>query len=77
MKTKTPIKVIKRSERARTEQVIEETATTSKKSAQEAARDVVATVSEWVSEFQQKRRMETAQAIKSLFADASPQTSKA
>ncbi len=76
MKTKTPIKVIKRSERNRTEQVVEET-TTNKKSAQEAARDMVATVSEWVNEFQQKRRMETAQAIKSLFADTTPQTSKA
>ena len=46
-------------------------------SAKEAARDMVATVSQWVNEFQQKRRSETAQAIKTLFADATPQTSKA
>ncbi len=38
---------------------------------------MVANVSQWVSEFQQKRRSETAQAIKTLFADATPQTSKA
>jgi hypothetical protein len=76
MKTKTPIKVIKRGERNRTEQVTDEAAA-NKKSAQEAAREMVATVSEWVNEFQQKRRMETAQAIKSIFADTTPQTSKA
>ena len=73
MKTKTPIKVIKREERNRQEKPAVEV----KKTTQEAARDVVATVSEWVNEFQQKRRMETAQAIKTLFTDATPQASKA
>jgi hypothetical protein len=38
---------------------------------------MVATVSQWVNEFQQKRRSETAQAIKTLFSDQTPQTSKA
>ena len=38
---------------------------------------MVATVSQWVNEFQQKRRSETAQAIKTLFTDPTPQTSKA
>ncbi|MGH9943280.1 MAG: hypothetical protein ACRD9R_13105 [Pyrinomonadaceae bacterium] len=76
MKNK-PVKVIKRSQRAAQQQeaVVEQTAT--KKSPQEAAREVVATVSNWVQEFQQKRRTETAQAIKTLFADSTPQTSKA
>lgn len=74
MKTKTPIKIIKRDERTRQEQ---EQETAAKKSTQETARDMVATVSGWVNEFQQKRRTETAQAIKSLFADSTPQTSKA
>ncbi len=75
MQKKTPIKIIKRGERNRQQQqpapeVSERT------SAKEAARDMVATVSQWVNEFQQKRRSETAQAIKTLFADPTPQTSK-
>ncbi len=77
MKTKTPIKIIKRDERARQQQPAVAEAAVEKKSAQEAARDMVATVSQWVNEFQQKRRSETAQAIKTLFADPTPQTSKA
>jgi len=76
MKNKTPIKVIKRDERGRQKQATEEVKV-ERKSAQEAARDMVATVSQWVNEFQQKRRSETAQAIKTLFADQNPQTSKA
>jgi hypothetical protein len=77
MKKKTPIKVIKREERNRQQQqpVVEETAP--KKSTQETARDMVATVSQWVNEFQQKRRVETAQAIKTLFPDTAPQPGKA
>ena len=76
MQKKTPIKVIKRGERIRQAQPAAEVAA-ERKTAQEAARDMVATVSQWVSEFQQKRRSETAQAIKTLFTDATPQTSKA
>jgi hypothetical protein len=76
MKKKTPIKVIKRDERNRQQQATEEVAP-ERKSTQEAARDMVATVSQWVNEFQQKRRSETAQAIKTLFTDPTPQTSKA
>ncbi|HEX8500242.1 MAG TPA: hypothetical protein VF659_06575 [Pyrinomonadaceae bacterium] len=76
MQKKNPIKVIKRDERNRLQQqapaVAPERAT-----AKEAARDMVATVSQWVNEFQQKRRSETAQAIKTLFTDPTPQTSKA
>lgn len=76
MKTKTPIRIIKRGERNRQQQpVVEET--TPKKTAQETARDMVATVSEWVNEFQQKRRMETTQAIQILLAETRTQTSKA
>lgn len=70
MNTKQSIKVIKRSERVSREagqqQPVEDV---SKKTTQEAARDMVATVSSWVSDFQQRRRSETAQAIKTLFAD--------
>ena len=76
MKSKTPIKIIKRDERNRQKPPTEEVRT-ERKSAQEAARDMVATVSEWVNEFQQKRRAETAQAFKTLLGDAAPQTGKA
>ncbi len=76
MQKKIPIKVIKRDERNRQQQPVAEVAP-ERKSAQEAARDMVATVSQWVSEFQQKRRVETAQAIKTLLTETSPQTSKA
>jgi hypothetical protein len=74
MQTKTPIKVIKRDERNRQEPVAE-SATNNKRTAQETARDMVATVSNWVNEFQQKRRTETKQAIKSLFPEP-PQPSR-
>ena len=76
MQKKTPIKIIKRDERNRQQQPAADVAT-ERPSAKEAARDMVATVSQWVNEFQQKRRSETAQAIKTLFADQTPQTSKA
>ncbi|HEY0547591.1 MAG TPA: hypothetical protein VGC91_19580 [Pyrinomonadaceae bacterium] len=74
MQKKTPIKVIKRDERNRQENVAE-SATNNKRSAQETARDMVTTVSNWVNEFQQKRRTETKQAIKSLFPEP-PQPSR-
>ncbi len=77
MQKKIPIKVIKRDERARQQQPAAADAGTERPSAKEAARDMVATVSQWVNEFQQKRRSETAQAIKTLFADPSPQAGKA
>ena len=78
MNTKTPIKIIKRGERNRQEKAVGEAAATTKKSAQETARDMVATVTEWVNEFQQKRRIETTHAIKTLLRpDRTPQTSKA
>lgn len=65
------IKIIKRNERTAPEAAAGETAAP-KKSAQETARDMVATVSGWVNDFQQRRRGETAQAIKTLFADVRP-----
>jgi hypothetical protein len=74
MQTKTPIKVIKREERARQENVAESTPNV-KKTTQETARDMVTTVSNWVNEFQQKRRTETKQAFKSLFPEP-PQPSR-
>ena len=76
MQKKIPIKVIKRDERNRQQQPVAEVVP-ERKSAQEAARDMVANVTQWVNEFQQKRRTETAQALKTIFSDATPQTSKA
>ena len=77
MQKKTPIKVIKRDERNRQQQSAAAEPAAERTSAKEAARDMVATVSQWVNEFQQKRRSETAQAIKTLLNDPTPQTSKA
>ena len=76
MKTKTPIKVIKRAERNRQKPATEDVKA-ERKSPQETARDMVANVTQWVNEFQQKRRAETAHAFKTLLGDATPQTGKA
>jgi hypothetical protein len=75
MATKQNVKIIKRRERAHAEDAAATQPT--KKSAPEAAREVVATVTGWVTEFQQKRRAETRQALKTLFNDATPQPGKA
>ena len=75
MTKKAPIKIIKRNERNRAEES-GANETTTKKRAQETARDMVNTVSNWVNEFQQKRRAETTKAIKTLFPEP-PQPSQA
>lgn len=68
MTKKSPIRVIKRDERNRVKKVAEGPKAV-KKMAQDTARDMVATVSDWVNEFQQKRRNETKQAFQNLFPD--------
>ena len=75
MNKKTPIRIIKRNERNRQEKPVEPVKST-RESAQETARDMVATVSNWVNEFQQKRRAETSQALKTLFPET-PRASEA
>ncbi len=75
MTTKAPIKVIKRDERNRQEATAKQTVP--KVTTQQAAREMVANVSTWVSEFQQKRRAETSEAIKQLFADTTAQPTEA
>ncbi|HEX8458750.1 MAG TPA: hypothetical protein VF656_15755 [Pyrinomonadaceae bacterium] len=77
MTTNKSIKIIKRGERAAQGNAAEATNDEAKKSTHEAARDMVATVSGWVNEFQQKRRTETSQALKTLFGETAPQPSKA
>ena len=74
MQKKIPIKVIKRDERNRQQKA---EPVTERTSAKEAARDMVANVSQWVNEFQQKRRAETAHAFKTLLGEPTPQTGKA
>ncbi len=74
MTTKAAIKVIKRNERNREDKVASGEKAT-KRRAQETARDMVATVTDWVNEFQQKRRSETKQALQTLFPDP-PQPSQ-
>ena len=70
MVKKPSVKIIKRKERDERAARVEATSEVAeKKSAQETARDMVATVTEWVNEFQQKRRTETAQALKTLISD--------
>jgi hypothetical protein len=68
MTKKTPIKIIKRDERNRQENNAEQPQA-ARKSTQEAAREMVSTVTNWVNEFQQKRRSETSRAINTLFPE--------
>lgn len=70
------IKVIKRSERV-AQGAVAEKSVDAKKTTQESAREMVATVTNWVTEFQQKRRNETTQAIKTLFPEPTPQPTEA
>ena len=73
MTKKAPIKIIKRDERNRSKENKKDK--TTRETAQETAREMVATVTNWVNEFQQKRRTETKQAIKTLFHEP-PQPSE-
>ncbi|MDQ2746654.1 MAG: hypothetical protein M3T96_05280 [Acidobacteriota bacterium] len=63
MSEKAKIRIIKKGE-AKTS---DKPAVTEKKP-QQAAREMVSTVSNWVNEFQQRRRDETKQAIEKFFA---------
>ena len=69
MSVKPKIKVIKKG----AQKNIETPAENEQKTTQVAAREMVSTVTNWVSDFQQKRREETKQALELLFQN-SPQT---
>ena len=71
MPEKKAIKIIKKNERARKQKPATKGATTS-----QTAREMVKTVTNWVNELQQKRRVETANAIK-LMMHEDPRTSEA
>jgi hypothetical protein len=71
MSEKKAIKVIKKNDRKHRDRPVEKAA-----SARETARDMVQTVTNWVNELQQKRRSETAKAIKTLLPN-NPRPSEA
>jgi hypothetical protein len=70
MNTSPKIKVIKKS----AAQTVEKKLPPKEKTANEKAREMVATVADWVGEFQRKSRGETASALKKVFPK-NPQTS--
>jgi formylglycine-generating enzyme required for sulfatase activity len=70
MTAKAKIKVIKKSEISNAEKPVEQ----KKETAQASARDMVSNVTNWVNDFQQRRREETKQAIEKFFSQQ-PQTS--
>lgn len=63
METKAKIKVIKKESQSNFKKAKTRKAPT----ANTAAREMVSTIAGWVSEFQQKRRVETKEAVKLLF----------
>jgi len=63
MSEKKSIKVVKRAERANRKPA---SAKTRRDSARKAARDMVANVTDWVNEFQEKQTRETTKAINNL-----------
>jgi hypothetical protein len=70
MTAKAKIKVIKKGELKSVEKPVKVQKTTP----QASAREMVSTVSNWVNDFQQRRRDETKQAIEKFFSQT-PQTS--
>ena len=71
MSEKKTIRVIKKDQRARKEKPVPKGNTTA-----QTAREMVQTVTNWVNELQQKRRIETSKAIKTLLPE-SPRPSEA
>jgi hypothetical protein len=73
MSEKKPIKIIKKNDRARArkQKPVAKANTTA-----QTAREMVQTVTNWVNELQQKRRVETTNAIK-LMLPKNPRTSEA
>ena len=71
MKENTKVKIIKKG----AVKIAKPAAKIEKKSKHEAARDMVSTVSNWVNDFQQRKRLETKQAFENLFSQ-SPKASE-
>jgi len=68
MSGKKTIRVVKKGEQNRVQKVVNK-----KNTARDTAREMVQNVTNWVTEFQQKRRTETAAAIK-LLSETPPPT---
>lgn len=68
MSAKAKVKIIKKSELKNFETPVE-----IEKKPSQAAREMVSTVTNWVNDFQQRRRVETQQAIEKFFS-TQPQT---
>ncbi len=71
MKLNTKVKVIKKG----AVKISKPAVKIEKKSKHESAREMVSTVSNWVNDFQQRRRLETKQAFEHLF-NQSPKASE-
>lgn len=69
MTAKAKVKVIKKG----AVKIVEAPVIVESKSTQASAREMVSTVTNWVSDFQHRRREETRQALETLFQN-SPQT---
>lgn len=69
MTTKGKIKVIKKNE---IKEATTEPTSVVKKTKQEAAREMVSTVTNWVSDFQTRKREETKMAIEKFFTPTQP-----
>ena len=67
------VKVVKRNDLQASEQVV--SAAKDRRSSREAAREMVSTVGEWVTEFKQRKKEETRAAIEMLMPPR-PQTSR-
>ena len=70
-KTKAPIRVIKREDRSQRERITK--IENDKKKPQDAAREMVSTVTSWVSDLQQRHREDAKRAFKNLFPETTPQ----
>lgn len=74
MSERSKIKVIKKGENASIHTTNESAVTDEKKSKQAAAREMVSNVTNWVTEFKERRKTETKQAFESLFSQQNPTT---
>ncbi len=71
IKSKPAIRIVKSSDRNRREDAAQIAPKSAKKSAQVAAREMVATVTEWVNDLHHRQHLETARALRTLFPEAS------
>lgn len=74
MSERSKIKVIKKGKTSSVISTNEEALINDKKSKQAAAREMVSNVTNWVTEFKQRRKTETKKAFESLFTQQTPTT---